>query len=104
MEGILRVTPEKLKGAAGEFSGTSNTIKAITDEMMAVINSLKGSWQGEASEAYTSRFNQLQDDMDRIYRMVNEHVKDLNDMADEYIKAENMNVETGNALKGDVIQ
>jgi len=103
MEGILKVTPEKLKAASSEFSGTNNAIKSITDEMIAVVNSLRGSWTGEASDAYSSKFSQLQDDMDRIYRMVNEHVIDLADMADEYTRAENINVETGNALKGDVI-
>lgn len=104
MEGILKVTPEKLRSASGEFSGTNNTIKSITDDMMSLINSLKGSWQGEASEAFSAKFGQLQDDMEKMHRMINEHVTDLQDMATEYEKAENANMETSNALAGDVIQ
>ena len=42
--------------------------------------------------------------MDRMFRMIQEHVKDLNDMAQQYITAENANIDLGGSLAGDVIQ
>ena len=94
---------KKLRAASGEFGSTNGQIKAITTEMTELVNSLKGTWTGEAADAFTSKFNQLSDDMEKIYRMVDEHVKDLQEMATQYEKAETENIETSNGLAGDVI-
>lgn len=103
MDGIIKVDPQQLISTADEFSTTNGQVKSITDQMNSIIDSLKPVWEGDASNTYNTKFDQLQDDMDKMYRMIQEHVRDLNDMAQEYIAAENANVDTGNALAGDVI-
>ena len=103
MEGIIKVTPEKLISASSEFENTGGTMKGITGEMMNLVNSLKGIWQGEASNIYNTRFNSLQEDMDRMYRMIKEHASDLNEMANSYSTAEKESSDTGNRLKAGVI-
>ena len=103
MEGILKVTPEKLMTSSEQFGMTANQMRAHTDEMMSLINSLKGVWIGEAQDAYNSRFNMLQSDMDKLYRMVTEHASDLMQMAMTYSEAENNNTVTGQSLNGNVI-
>lgn len=103
MEGILKVTPEKLMSTADEFNTTGGQIRALTQEMIAVIDSLKASWEGEAATAYSTKFHQLEDDMEKMHRMIDEHVKDLNEMARQYQSAESINVETSGSLAGDII-
>ncbi len=103
MEGILRVTPEKLIAASDSFGSTNQTIRTVTDEMVSLVNSLKSTWQGEAAEAFNTKFMMLQDDMDKIHRMIDEHVKDLQDMATKYKDAETANQQTSEGLAGDVI-
>ena len=103
MEGIIKVDPQKLIGTSEEFNTTGGQVKSLTDSMVSLVDSLKGAWEGEASTAYNTKFHALQDDMDKMYRMIQEHVKDLNDMAQQYITAENTNMDTGNSLPGDVI-
>lgn len=103
MDGIIKVDPQRLIGTADEFNGTGGQVKAITDQMVSIIDSLKSVWEGEAAMAYNTKFHQLQDDMDKMYRMIQEHVKDLNEMAQQYISAENANIDSGNVLAGDVI-
>ena len=98
MEGILKVTPEKLIAASGEFSSIDSQIVSLTSEMNNLINSMKGSWMGEASEAYSGKFNQLNDDMEKIHRKINEHAQDLNEMAKQYQAAETANIDTSNSL------
>ena len=49
MEGILKVTPEKLTQTSGEFAATGNQMKNLTSEMIAQIHEMKGIWQGEAA-------------------------------------------------------
>ena len=83
--------------------GTSGQVKGLTEQMVSIIDSLKSVWEGEAATTYNTKFHQLQDDMDKMYRMIQEHVKDLNEMAQQYISAENSNIDTGNALADNVI-
>ena len=103
MDGIIKVDPQQLISTADEFNGTGGQVKGLTDQMVSIIDSLKSVWEGEAATTYNTKFHQLQDDMDKMYRMIQEHVKDLNEMAQQYISAENSNIDTGNALAGDVI-
>lgn len=103
MEGILKVTPEKLVQTSGEFSAVGNQMKSLTGEMMAKVDSLKGIWQGEAASAYGNKFHSLQSDMDKLYRMVQEHVADLQEMAGEYQRAEAGNTEEGSSLNANII-
>ena len=103
MEGILKVTPEKLIQAAGEFSQTGKTIRSLTSEMLSIVNGLKSIWQGEAAENYSSRFASLQDDIEKIGRIIDEHVSDLNEMAREYQNAEKASVEAAGSLMSDIV-
>lgn len=103
MEGILKVTPEKLIQASTEFSATGKTISTLTQEMTTIINGLKTIWQGDAATTYGNKFNGLQDDIEKINRMIQEHVTDLNEMAGEYQSAETANVDEGARLLTEVI-
>lgn len=104
MEGFLKVDPQKLISTADEFNTTGGQVKGLTDQMITIIDSLKSAWEGEAATTYNTRFHALQDDMDKMYRMIQEHVKDLNEMAQQYMSAENANIDTGSSLADDVIQ
>lgn len=104
MEGYLKVTPEELMRASGEFAEVGGTIANLTTEMTAIVNELKGIWQGEASDAYSSKFMGLSDDMERINRMINEHVNDLNEMAHTYQLAEDESREESARLLADVVE
>ena len=101
--GMLKVTPEKLISVSGEFGTTGKTIKSITQEMLEIVNSLKSVWMGEAATGYGTKFAQLQDDMEKINRMIQEHVTDLNEIAREYQTAEDASTEQSSGLVTDVV-
>lgn len=103
MEGTLRVTPEQLESAASEFSNKATTVGTLTSNMMELVTGLSSAWEGEAATAYTSRFNQLEDDIQKMIAMVQEHSNDLIEMAQVYREAETANTEEAEALAGDVI-
>ena len=103
MEGMLKVTPEKLLQTSGEFSTTGNQIKNLTGEMLTLVKGLNSIWQGEAATAYGTKFNSLSGDMEKLYRMVQEHVKDLQEMAGQYKSAESGNAQQGSTLKSNVV-
>lgn len=102
--GTLRVTPEKLQTTASSFEGTGSTVNSLTQQMTSIVTGLSGQiWSGEAATAYVNKFNGLQDDMERIYKMIKEHSDDLITMAQQYIAAESSNAELANSLSSDVI-
>lgn len=103
-QGILKVTPEKLQSTASSFEGSGTTVNNLTQQMTAIVTGLSGQiWSGEAATAYINKFNGLQDDMDRIYKMIQEHSQDLQEVAQQFITAENANKDLANSLSSDVI-
>ncbi len=104
MNGTLKVSPEQLISAAENFNTEGNNIRSITDEMMNKVTSLTSVWEGEASQAYINKFKNLEDDIQRMLGMINEHVTDLNDMASEYSRAEQENADLASSLADDVIE
>lgn len=104
MTGILKVDTSKLTSAAGELQSTGDSIRTLTTSMTDIVNALTGDvWSGEAATKYTTQFNGLKDDIDRMLNMIKEHVTDLQQMASAYEEAEAANTETAGALLSDVI-
>ena len=103
MDGILNVSPEQLTQTASEFSGKASSISALTTEMTSLAAGLASSWEGAASQAYVSKFTGLEDDIQKMIRMIQEHVTDLEEMATNYTNAENQIVEQISSLSSDVI-
>ena len=102
--GFLRVSPDVLKTTAGNFGGSASKVQSLTQQMTSIVTSLSGEvWSGDAATAYVNKFNGLQDDMDRIYKMIKEHSDDLIQMAQQYSTAESTNTELANSLSSDVI-
>lgn len=100
--GILKVTPEKLTQAATEFSTSGKNINSMTAEMLSIVDSLSSIWQGNAATEYSGRFSGLRDDIERINKIIEEHVNDLNEMALEYQNAEDQSVEDSAGLVSDI--
>ena len=103
MTGILKVTPEQLISTASDFQSTGNTIRSLTSDMTSTVTGLSSIWEGEAATAYVTKFNGLQDDIERLIGMVNEHVNDLMEMGRVYSNAETSDLNEIATLSSDVI-
>ncbi len=102
--GYLRVDPNVLQTTAASFDSTGASVNNLTQQMTSIVTGLTGQvWSGEAATAYVTKFNGLQDDMNRIYKMIKEHSEDLTEFAQQYISAENTNTDLANSLSADVI-
>lgn len=104
MEGIIRVSPEQLISTAGEFSNQGSSISALTGEMMLLVTGLSSVWEGEAATAYMTKFKGLEDDIQRMIRMVQEHASDLEEMASVYTQSDKTGADEASGLLSDVIQ
>lgn len=99
MTGNLRVTPEKLIAESANFAQCDSSVNQITQEMMNIVNELNTTWAGDAATGYYSKLKGLAGDMEKLHKMIQEHTKDLSDMAKTYQDAEKANAEAANALK-----
>ena len=103
MECIIKVSTEQLRNTANEFSGLGQQVSSLTSEMVSLVAGLSSGYEGEAAQAYINKFRGLEDDIQKINRMIQEHVTDLNDMAQRYDQAEQNNVSDAGNLSSDVI-
>lgn len=98
MEATLLVTPEELISTASTFSAKATQVKALHDSMLDKVRNLGSTWTGTAADAYTNKFNALQTSMETIYNMIQEHVKDLNAIAEQYSSAESQAAAAANEM------
>ena len=103
MQGILRVTPAELISVSNDFSAKGNTVSNLTSEMTNLVVGLSNVWEGEAASAYVAKFRGLDDDIQLMIRMIQEHVNDLQEMANTYQQAESANLSDIEGLSSDVI-
>lgn len=103
MEGILKVSPEQLNRTASEFSACGTTVRNITASMTDIVAGLSAVWIGEDATAYAAKFNGLQDDIERMHAMIQEHVTDLTEMSRVYAGATSANLSDIETLSSDVI-
>lgn len=99
---VIKVDYADLDKAATDFSARLGEVKKITGNMMKAINDAGSTWTGEASAKYIGKFNNLQDDMDKMHRMLQEHIDDLKNMSKQYKSAEDQNEQLASKLKEDV--
>lgn len=103
MQGTLKVTPERLIQGAEVFKSNGTNIASITTEMTNLVTGLATSFQGDAATSFISKFKMLDDDIQKLIGMVNEHSNDLIEMANTYMSTERSNEELTDSLDIDVI-
>lgn len=99
----LKASVDDIKKSSTKFGNQATETKKLTDNMMKLIENSKSVWQGEAQSAYWRKFNGLQNDMQKIFKMIDEYRTDLSAIAKNYESAENANKSAAAALKSDVI-
>ena len=103
MTGTIKVSPEKLTATAGEFSTEGSNMTNLVSEMINLVTAMNSSWEGDASMAYITKFNGLESDLQVLNRMIQEHVSDLEEMANLYSTAEQRNAEDASSLASGII-
>ena len=99
MNGILRVTPEKLISTSSQFAQSDSVVTGLTNNMLDITSQLSSTWSGEAATAYYSKLQGLQGDMLKLHKMIQEHTTDLLEMAKAYQEAEKATLQIAGELK-----
>lgn len=88
MEGNILVKTQELMNASSDFQTRNSTINDITGQMLSLVRNLASQWEGDGATSFINKFNELEDDMQRISNMIKEHVNDLQEMARIYDESE----------------
>lgn len=99
----LKVTPEKLTAAAQQFQTRGSSIRNLTSQMLSLVKSLNSAWESPAQQTFVQKFSALDGDMAQIQEKINEHVRDLNQIANDFKTSENSKQSTASGLKTDYI-
>ena len=78
-------------------------MSSLVSEMINIVTSMNSTWEGDASMAYITKFNSLESDLQVLNRMIQEHVNDLEEMANLYRTAEQSNADDAASLSSGVI-
>ena len=81
MSDQIRMTPEQLRGRAGEYSGEAEKLGEIISKMDSLLEALQGEWEGKASEAYAARYAELKPAFQKAEELIQEIAKALTDTA-----------------------
>ena len=57
--GQIRMTPDTMRGRAGEYRAEAENVQNVIDKMDRLLDTLLTEWEGAASEAYANKFAEL---------------------------------------------
>ncbi|MBR0373658.1 MAG: WXG100 family type VII secretion target [Mogibacterium sp.] len=97
----IKVTPEVLKAQSNQVMDDLRKIERSWQEIGRLIDGSRGYWQGEASDAHVSIYNELKGDGDRIVQRLKENPIKLQQMAGIYDATEQEAKGLSNQLPSD---
>lgn len=71
--------------------------------MLNIIASMSSTWEGDAAVSYMTKFKSLESDIQVMNRMIQEHINDLQQMANVYSSAEQANTDDAASLASGII-
>lgn len=81
MASQIRMTPEKMRQRAGEYTTQANNLNSIITKMDGLLRNLQSEWEGSASEAYAQRFEELRPGFVKAKELIEEISKALKNTA-----------------------
>ncbi len=90
---MIQVTSVKLRNAAGELQNLNSQFKSKSQELQGKEQSLCQMWEGQAKDAFHNAFIKDSQQMDAFYRLINQYIQALLEIAQRYEQAEARNAQ-----------
>lgn len=84
MAGQIRSTPEQMRARANEYRTQAENVNDVINAMDTLLTSLQNEWDGEGSQAFVERFNQLRPGFLSAKDLIDEIANALNSTANDY--------------------
>lgn len=102
MEAALKVDPQVVLSKSGDMKNIRTNLSSIMQQLEDKIRSLTNTWESEASTAYQTQFGKIHKDIEEMLHIVDEYTRDLDEIAQNYMTAEQRVQQASSALPGDV--
>ena len=94
----FKVNPEKLIQVADEIDGINKHILNELDQIQDCADTLQQTWEGEISDIYIIKMNELWNKREKVNMMFTEYIKKLREVAGIYVTTENKTLEKAQGL------
>ena len=102
MQAALKVDAQVVLSKSGEMKNTRNSLSGIMQQLEDKMRSLTNTWESEASSAYQTQFGKIHKDIEEMLHIVDQYTYDLDEIAQNYITAEQRVQQASSALPGDI--
>lgn len=99
----IKVAPQVMRRQANDFGESVSKIRTCYESLKRTAEATKGSWVGDAANAYRSYVKKIDKDVQEILKRLGEHPVDLLKMAELYDAGEQKAAEIASSLPTDVI-
>jgi len=100
MSAELKADAQAILSKSGDMKSIRARLSSIMQDMKAKFQSLTTAWDSDASAKYQAQFNKIHKDIEEMLHIVDEYTRDLDEVAQTYITAENNMI--SEELPGDV--
>ena len=59
MANQIRITPDQMRGRASEYRTEAGKVENVISKLDTLLQNLQGEWEGQASESYAARYQEL---------------------------------------------
>lgn len=98
----IKIDPAVVNQKAGQMSNCTGQIEGVFNNIKIEVSSLKSVWDSDASRAFQSKFDALQDDIQRMIGVAREYSEDLVEISRTFTQIEQEAVQLEQALQDDV--
>ncbi len=88
----IRVTSAKLRSGATDLQKLNGQLRTKISELESAESSLNGMWDGEANDKFHMAFSKDKTQMYRFFDAVEQYIRALQQIAENYEAAERRNV------------
>lgn len=81
MANQIRITPEQMRGRASEYRTEAGNVESVITKLDTLLQNLQGEWEGQASESYAARYQELRPGFVKAEELIKEVASALDSTA-----------------------
>lgn len=89
MAGQIRISPDQMREKATRYRAEADTVQGVIGTMDQLLQQLQGEWEGNASESYAARYQELKPGFQKAEELIREIAAALDSTAKNVEETDN---------------
>ncbi len=81
MANQIRVTPDQMRQRASDYRNQAEAVHGVISKMDTLLQQLQSEWEGQASESYAARYQELKPGFQKAETLIREIAQSLDTVA-----------------------